>query len=104
MAMVEDTTVTTHSITVPKNNPHVEENLSGTVTASRPVVVFSRNGDGKTVTQMPPVETVGDMYYIPAIDLINLEATGQLKVTTTEDSTYVVIKGAYHEVCLFLSY
>ena len=85
-----------------ENTLHERASIYGSITASSPVAVFTRQNAGKIWSQIPPVETLGSLYYVPPIDLTLLGTTGQLKVTATEDSTYVVIKGTYDEVCLIM--
>ena len=47
--------------------------------------------------QIPPKETLGKHFYIPAIDLESLNAEATITVITTEDSTYYKILGEYHQ-------
>lgn len=65
--------------------------------AERPIAVFCGNLN-KNYAQMPPRETLGVKHYIPALDLNNLQATVQMKLVATEDSTAVIIKGDYHQL------
>ena len=81
---------------------HKETGFTGISSLSKPAAIFSAHTAGDIITQMPPVETLGKTHYIPAIDLTILSATGLVIVTSTEDSTYVIIKGAYDQVRLYL--
>ena len=83
---------------ITKQSLEEELGLVGHITLTKPAAVFSAASDGRTIIQMPPIETLGKTYYIPTINLTLLGATGMVIVTSTEDSTYVVIKGMYDQV------
>ena len=85
-----------------KRDFYDEGGFIGPLIATKPVVIYSSNENGAFVAQMPPIESLGMQYYIPAIDLVTVGATGKLLVTSVEDSTYVIVKGAYDEVTIYI--
>ena len=93
---IQDDTV----IQIAKHSLHEEPGLVGAISLTKPAAVFSVQTNGDIITQMPPVETLGKTYYIPAIDLTSIGGDGTIIVVSTEDSTYVIIKGAYDQVRL----
>ncbi|XP_045182188.2 uncharacterized protein LOC123540926 [Mercenaria mercenaria] len=90
--------------TVPLDN-NVEINQSeydalGTshlVKSDRPLAIYCGTLID-THLQLPPVETLGKQFYIPAIALTTLTADATVVVLTTEDSTIVTIRGDYDQM------
>lgn len=80
-----------------------ENNIMGRISLTKPVAIFSSASNAKVMTQMPPLETLGTKHYIPAIDLTALGANGSIIATTTEDSTIIIIRGAYDKVSVIFS-
>ena len=79
----------------------LQPGFTGMTSLTKPAAIFSGHTAGDFITQMPPVDTLGKTHYIPAIDLTVLDAIGGVIVTSTEDSTYVIIKSAYDQVRLY---
>ena len=79
----------------------LQPGFTGMTSLTKPAAIFSGHTAGDYITQIPPVDTLGKTHYIPAIDLTVLDAIGGIIVTSTEDSTYVIIKGAYDQVRLY---
>jgi len=49
----------------------------------------------KSLTHIPPIETLGHHFYVPAIDLVGVGASGLLTITSTHDSTVVTVRGDF---------
>jgi hypothetical protein len=50
-----------------------------------------------TLLQVPPVETLGKQFLIPAIDIAGLSLNASIVVITSEDSTVITIRGDYDQ-------
>ena len=96
-----DTEVLSSDIEIPKYSLHKEQGFAGLASLTKPAAVFSVQTDEYFMKQIPPIEALNRIHYIPAFDWNSIGATSvQVIVTSTEDSTYIVIKGAYDQVRL----
>ena len=101
MAQGYDTEVLSSDIEILKYSLHKEPGFAGLASLTKPAAVFSVQTDELFVKQIPPIEALNRIHYIPAVDWNSIGATSvEIIVTSTEDSTYIVIKGAYDQVRL----
>lgn len=66
------------------------------------MAVFCLSLDNGHWVQMAPRETFGSHFYIPALDLVLIEATFYISISATLDNTVVIVHGDYDQMDVLL--